>query len=298
MPNGARHYAFTLNNYSSDDLSKLANSTDSPDVRYLIFGKETSSTGTPHLQGHVYFSKQQSLRQAKTCLAIAAHFSVARNIQRSVDYCKKDGDYTELGTPPSISSSSGERSDLQAFRDAVSEGTTDLSLLREAHPVVMARYPRFAISVIRDLRAPIPVPSFDLRPWQTRVVDLVTHDPSPRQIHFLVDKTGNSGKTYLSDFLESSQEKVQVMKPGKVADMAFEYDENTKVLIIDVPRSKMDKFEYMYSFLESIKDGRLFSSKYEPVTKRFLTPHVIVMMNEEPDYLALSEDRYDVIEIN
>jgi len=298
MPNGARHYAFTLNNYSNDDISNLATASESQDVNYLIFGKETSSTGTPHLQAHVYFSKRQSLRQAKTCLAIEAHFTVARDIPRSIEYCKKDGDFTEFGTPPTLSSSSGERGDLQAFRDAVIAGTTDLSDLREAYPLVMARYPRFAISVIRDLRPSIEVPSLDLRPWQTKLVELTAGEPSSRQIHFLVDKSGNSGKTYVADYLESSQEKVQVMKPGKVPDMAYEYDENTRVLIIDVPRSKMDKFEYMYSFLESIKDGRLFSSKYEPVTKRFKTPHLIVMMNEEPDYMALSEDRYDVIEIN
>lgn len=297
MPNGARHYAFTLNNYSSDDVNLLTAAADTSDVCYLIFGKEVAPSGTPHLQGHVYFDKRKSIRQAKTILAVGAHFTVARSIQHSVEYCKKDGDYREFGTPPDVSNSSGERNDLQSFRDAVASGVTDLPRLRETHPCVMARYPRFALAVIRDLRPKITVPTFDLRPWQASVVELVSQEPSPRKIHFIVDQTGNAGKTYIGDFLESTQEKVQVMKPGKVADMAFEYDENTLVLIIDVPRSKMDNFEYMYSFLESIKDGRLFSPKYEPVTKRFKTPHLLVMMNEEPDYKALSEDRYDVIQV-
>lgn len=294
MPNGARHYAFTLNNFSDDDISNLQTASESSEVGYLVFGKETSSTGTPHLQAHVYFTRQQSLRQAKTLLSVGAHFSVARNIQRSIDYCKKDGAYTEYGTPPT---KQGKRCDLAAFRESVTDGITDLSVLRETHPSVMARFPRFAISVIRDLRPKVDVPTHSLRSWQTQLVALLSQEPDPRKIHFLVDKKGNAGKTYVCDFLESTKEKVQVMKPGKVPDMAYEYDEDTKVLIIDVPRSKMDKFEYMYSFLESIKDGRLFSSKYEPVTKRFKSPHLCVMMNEEPDYLALSEDRYDVIEI-
>ena len=295
MPNGARHYAFTLNNYTNDDIVNLAAASELESTSYLIFGKETSSTGTPHLQGHVYFATQQSLRQAKTKLGVEAHFSVARDIQRSIDYCKKDGDVTEFGAPPTPQRS---RNDLQAFRDAVQAGTTDLSVLRETHAGVMARYPRFAVAVIRDLRPKLEVPVYALRHWQTQLVELLSQEPDPRKIHFLVDKKGNGGKTYICDFLESTQEKVQVMKPGKVPDMSYEYDEDTKCLIIDVPRSKMDKFEYMYSFLESVKDGRLFSPKYEPVTKRFKTPHLVVMMNEEPDYLTLSEDRYDVIEIN
>ena len=219
---------------------------------------------------------------------------MARNVQRSIEYCKKDGSYTEYGTPPPTP---GKRNDLEAFRATVASGVTDLAELREAHPSVMARFPNFARDVIRDLRAPIEVPTYDLRPWQSRLVSVTNEDPDPRRIHFLVDRKGNSGKTYISDYLESTKEKVQVMKPGRTADMAYEYDEETRILIIDVPRSKMDNFGYMYSFLESVKDGRLFSPKYVPVTKRFRPPHVIVMMNEEPDYNALSDDRYDVIQI-
>ena len=297
MPNGARHYAFTLNNYSDHDIHQLSNAAESGEVLYLIFGKEIAPTGTPHLQGHVYFNRQQSLRQAKTKLAIEAHFTVARDVQRSINYCKKDGDFTEFGTPPSIRSQSGERNDLQAFRDSVVSGVTDLPTLREMHPTVLARYPRFALSVIRDLRAPLPVVAHDLREWQSQVVEYVSDPPSPREIFFIVDSNGNAGKTYLSDYLESNFEKVQVMKPGKAADMAYEYDENTRILVIDVPRSKMSQFEYMYSFLESIKDGRLFSPKYESCTKRFPSPHVLVFMNEEPDYNALSGDRYKILVI-
>lgn len=247
MPNGARHYAFTLNNYTDDDIFSLASSVESGSVSYLIFGKETSSSGTPHLQVYVYFGKRLSIKQAKVCLAIQAHFTVARDIPRSIEYCKKDGDFTEFGVSPTYSFSQGRRTDLQSFRDAVAGGSTDLPYLRETFPSVMAQYPRFAIFVICDLRPKIQVPTYDLHYWQTKLVELLSQAPSSRQIHFLVDKTGNAGKTYIADFLESFHEKVQVMKPGKVADMAYEYDEDTKVLIVDVPRSKTDKIEYMYT---------------------------------------------------
>ena len=142
MPNGARHYAFTLNNYTSDDELNISKAFESKQALYVIYGKEVAPSGTPHLQGHVYFPKQVSIRQAKKSLGIEAHFSVARDVQRSIDYCRKEGDCTEFGTPPSVRSKSGERTDLQAFRDAVEAGTRDLPTLRETHPLVMARYPR------------------------------------------------------------------------------------------------------------------------------------------------------------
>lgn len=300
MPNGARHYAFTLNNYTEDDINNLEQAVDSGRAVFVIFGKEVASTGTPHLQGHVSFSKQTSIKGAKKSLGVEAHFSMVRNLQRSIEYCKKEGDFREFGVPPATSGSgqpSTETNELRAFRETVIQGCTDLAQLRETHPNVMARYPRFALSVIRDLRPKIPVQNHDLHDWQRSLLEYTSREPDPRKIVFCIDPKGNSGKTYICDYLEFHFDHVQIMKPSKAADMAFEYDENTKILCIDVPRSKMSQFEYMYSFLESIKDGRLFSPKYESWTKRFKTPHVIVFMNEEPDMNALSEDRYEMIYI-
>jgi len=52
--------------------------------------------------------------------------------------------------------------------------------------------------------------------------------------------------------------------------------------------------EYLqYSFLESVKDGMIFSPKYDSTTK-FMEQkcHVVVMCNELPDISKLSRDRY------
>lgn len=93
-------------------------------------------------------------------------------------------------------------------------------------------------------------------------------------------------------------EHVCVMKLGKYADMAYMYPLKCNVLIMDIPRQKLDSVDYIYSFLESVKDGRLFSPKYESYTKRFPSLHVIVMMNRESDMEALSADRYDVFNLD
>jgi len=298
MPNGARHYAFTLNNYTDDDIVSLARAAESSEVSYLIFGKEVSASGTPHLQGHVYFGKQHSIAKAKKGLSIEAHFSLARNVLRSIEYCKKDGDFREYGTPPDVSRNPGSRTDFEDLRATIASGVTELSLLREKYPSLCARYPRFVEAVIRDLKPKFKVADHPLRDWQSKLLAYCSGTPHGREILFVVDPKGNAGKTYIADFLEEKLEGVQVMIPAKLIDLAYELRETTKVLIVDVPRSKTGYIEYLYSFLEFVKNGRVFSSKYEPVTKRFPPPHVVVMMNTEPDMSALSEDRYAFMRVD
>lgn len=77
--------------------------------------------------------------------------------------------------------------------------------------------------------------------------------------------------------------------------MAHCYKITTKILIIDVPRSKAEHLQW--SFVEQVKDGQLFSPKYESAMMYFEPPHVLVFMNEEPDMTQLSADRWKIIRV-
>ena len=46
-----------------------------------------------------------------------------------------------------------------------------------------------------------------------------------------------------------------------------------------------------YSFLEACKNGCLFSPKYQSCVREYSRMHVVVMMNNKPDYRMLSQDR-------
>jgi len=292
MPNGAKHWAFTLNNYTDDDIKAIEETYQSGEAVYVVFGKEVAASGTPHLQGHVQLKKRLTLKGVQKVVRFKAHLSMARNVQRSIDYCKKEGSFRELGTPPDVRNNSGKRSEFEDFRATIASGVTDGPTLRETHPNVMARYPHFAAAVIRDLAPPVSIPDHALRDWQHYVVEYTDREPDSRKILFIVDTVGNKGKSYLCDWLEKHRDNVQVMLPGKKADMAYQYQINTRVLIVDIPRTKVETFQY--DVLEMIKNGRLDSPKYQSETKRFKPPHVVVMMNEEPNMKALSEDRYDL----
>lgn len=285
----ARHWAFTLNNYSINDESSIQSAFDAGGIDYIVFGKEVGSSGTPHYQGHVQFSTQKRLSQVLKLLP-QAHYSVARDIKRSIEYAKKDGTFTEYGTPPDVCQRPGARNDLVEFQSAVKSGMVDFKELREAYPLVMARYPRFTLMYVRDHR-PLPaVPDIVLRNWQSLLLETIDAAPDDRTINFVVDEKGNAGKSTFAFYLEQNRSNVQVMKCAKRDDMAFDLDESSKIFIIDVSRA-MSKF-LNYQFLEDVKDGHVFSPKYESYTKRFPRPHVVVMMNEMPDTTILSEDRY------
>ena len=93
-----RGYVFTLNNYTEEDVEALRQTQGS---KYLLFGKEVGENGTPHLQGYVYFKNKKSFKQVKTLLGDRYHIEAQRgSCEQAIDYCKKDGDYEEIGNPP------------------------------------------------------------------------------------------------------------------------------------------------------------------------------------------------------
>lgn len=67
------------------------------DFTYHVYGIEKGNNGTPHLQGYVEFENKKSLAQLKEACP-RAHWEPARgNPKQASDYCKKEGEFTEMG---------------------------------------------------------------------------------------------------------------------------------------------------------------------------------------------------------
>jgi len=106
-----RSFAFTINNYTDEDveLSKALN------YSYIILGNETGDEGTPHIQGFVFFKSPISFSSFKKKMP-RAHIEITKGTpQQNIEYCSKQEIlFTDGETPIK-----GKRSDLTGIRDAV-----------------------------------------------------------------------------------------------------------------------------------------------------------------------------------
>lgn len=101
----SRGYCFTLNNWTPEDTEALVK----VECQYLVYGKEVGEEGTPHLQGYVYFKSLKSFKQIKTLLGDRYHIEAQRgSTEQAADYCKKDGDFHEVGVVPMSQKKKGE----------------------------------------------------------------------------------------------------------------------------------------------------------------------------------------------
>lgn len=288
----AVNWCFTLNNYTDADVERIEGLGDQ--VRYAVVGKEVGESGTPHLQGFVRFQARVTMQYCKNTIGGNPHVETTRNVNASIQYCKKDGDYFEVGE---IGGGAGSRSDLDEFKEAVKGGMLSLKEIRETHTEVYAKYPRFCLEYIRDNLPNKELPAHPLRAWQQELNTELNRAPDDRTVKFVVDLNGNSGKTWFAHYYGQLHENVQVMQPGPKKDMAYALDPTIRVLFMDAPRSKQGEF-IQYDFLEDVKNGYVFSQKYESHVKQLGKVHVVVMMNEYPDMTKLSADRYDVVTVS
>lgn len=290
-----KNWCFTLNNYTPDDERRLSALNGTNDVSYLIYGRETGDTGTPHLQGFVSFGERKRMNQVVAVLG-QCHVSLARHVPRSIEYCRKENDVVEFGVSPITNSTQGKRTDMEAFKDAVKGGMYTIDEIREHHSEIYARCPRFVYEYISQHKPPQEYPVHPLREWQQELNQTLNREADDRTITFVVDLTGNTGKSWFSHYYASLHQDVQVMLPSKKADMCYALDSTIRVLFVDAPRSKQGEY-LQYDFLEDVKNGYVFSPKYESRHKRLAKCHVVVMMNEMPDMSKLSQDRYNIINI-
>lgn len=128
--NRSRGFCFTISNYTDDDIARcMALYEDDPLVSYIIIGFEKCPrTGTPHIQGYIYYPNKITWRVMKDKLSPyhvepqKAKFNV-----NAYCYCMEDRDYYEMGNRPR----QGHRTDLEVIKHDILDGKSEKKIATE-----------------------------------------------------------------------------------------------------------------------------------------------------------------------
>jgi len=254
-----RGWCFTLNNYNEEEYENIKVYGHTNTAKFVV-GKEVGAKGTKHLQGYLYFSNGKTFDQIKK-INPKAHWEKAKgNPDQNFKYCSKEGDFESKG-----------------FEKKITLGMK----LREK---CLKKYE-----------------NVEWKDWQKSLISKIEKKPDSRTINWIVDLAGNSGKSFLTKYLALTREVIiadgkkdnifnQVNRKLNEEELEFE------LVILDIPRSSEGYVNY--GVLEQLKNGLIYSGKYEGGMCIFDDVHVIVFANFHPDRTQFSEDRWNIVELS
>lgn len=286
----ANAWCFTVNNPTGDAPFLEFDAS----IQYAIWQLELGELrATPHLQGYLVPVKKLRMSSVKRIAGLSgAHLEPARgNADHNEAYCSKEEG--RIGGPwihgHKPMKAQGARADVAAVRDAIKGGMKRKQILEE-FPLEYAKFPKFVHECLDEYAAapPSPIRDVALRVWQQTLVDKLSLPANDRTVHWVVDREGNKGKTFLSKYLV--QEHGAFYCPGgKHSDLAYLYAYQS-IIVFDFCRDQEDRVPY--ALIESFKNGLIFSAKYESRMKIIRPPHVVCFANFAPDESKLSGDRW------
>lgn len=142
-----------------------------------------------------------------------------------------------------------------------------------------------------------PLNGIPLREWQQYIINIIKQKPDDRKIYWFWDKYGNTGKTTFSKHLAIKYKASYVSGSSKDIKYAIINSKpKPKIIIWDIPRTQENYISY--EGIESVKNGIFFSGKYESGTCIFDIPHIIIFANFAPNTSTLSEDRWEIHNLN
>lgn len=255
----ARYWHITVNNYTVEDMAQWTQLL--LECEKYVWQCEVGENGNNHIQGHIGFKNPRGFEGLKKALP-RAHIERVRNVKASEAYCQK------------AQTRAGE-THIKGFKKIISREQMILDL-------------EYKNVVWKD--------------WQQDIINIIEGPVDKRKIYWYWEAEGNVGKSFIGKYLATKYD--AIIATGKTNDIFNQVktwvEENKDVIqlpptVIDNPRSDFGHINY--AAIEQLKNGFLYSGKYEGGKILGIGPHIFVFANDEPDMEQLSKDRFVIKKI-
>jgi len=260
-----RRWCFTLNNYTEAD-KHILHTCFTRLASGFIIGEEVGESGTPHLQGYAEFRNPMALSALKGIISRTHWEKCKGNRESNIVYCSKEGNVFANTFPP--------------LPDP--ESTVEERILKRKYSEV------------------------EWKPWQQDIIDIVESEPDDRTVYWYWEALGRVGKSFLCKYLSIKYDAIiccgkstDVFNQLKMwKDVKENKNKSPKLVILDVPRTSADYV--CYTAIEKLKDGLVYSGKYEGGKMHLEDLHVVCFANIPPKVDSMSGDRWVIknIEMN
>ena len=295
-------WTFTLNNYDKNVNYKNHFRQNQFKVSRAVWGYEIGSNGIEHLQG--YLELQRSLRLSHVAKILPmAHWEGAREDSLvNYRYCVKDGHFDLIGD--FSFEQNGTTKAISKRNPPLSVGSVVNALLNPETSLQIMLSKEYAekhwyFDKIKNQLAMVQQQHrlFDrykekkLFHWQYQCLKLIK-EQGDREVLWIVDGEGNSGKTFLGQYLGAVYGFMTIDGTITTRDLAYLIKGKEKGFCFDVSRDSLKQF--CYSSLEAVKNGHIVSGKYGGKLCLFDPLPTVIFANDFPDLSKLSLDRWAV----
>lgn len=316
----SRYWCFTLNNYTAEDVEQLSSQITGLD--YIVFGKEVGESGTPHLQGYCEVASNKTIKTIKEFLGINrlhVQAALARNKDFAINYCKKgeqsheewtkdhtlgpnfglNAEFIEKIWKAKLQGKRGvELTQYQLINNMAKEDKS-FSEIADFNPEIAMKYHNGIKTLISEHKEhhqkamlKLSMENIVLLPWQEDLRRELTRKPDDRKVIWYVDDLGGCGKSLMTKWLFAHTE-CTMFNNAKTADIANAW-KGERIVIFDLARC-LNGEHINFQAIECLKNGMIFSSKYNSCTKVYDRPHIVIFANWPPtDLNALSADKWDI----
>lgn len=315
----SRTWMFVFNNWNPEQLQAILEE----DCIWVCCCEEVApTTGTPHLQGYYLFKNPVNwsglCQRHPGCWFKPANGSCEHNYRyvtktrpERIDSTTKQLVPADVPNPPESFHEAGIRPSFTARIEAWAAnskkgGEATQELWDQAYEAAKLgdwdSIPKnILIANLSNLqriyqleRAKVqPMENVNLRLWQQELSDILEGPVNPRAIYWYWEETGNVGKSFMASYIQRNLGGT-VLSNGKTADIAHVLDQ-PKIVCFDLARDSVDHLNF--SVMEDIKNGRIFSPKYQSICKAFDSPHLVVFANYPCPHGKFSADRLQEVNL-